>query len=182
MFTPAVLKVFHWIVSYLHLSNLLLDRISLGLEIIWRHAMIADNKHFGWSGSTLFTYFTFISQFSNSKLHKCQAIIEWHPFAQLRTSAWWPLDSPKLLCSLVEFMSYHLHILSECMFSVARLTLCALDGGTTMTGFSNFCPKIIRPFYHLMDCKTASRNTYCLQTPPKFRKETILHTLIETHI
>ena len=137
----TLLKVFHWIVSYLHLSSLLLDRISLGLEIIWRHAMITDNKHFGWSGSTLFTYFTFISQFSNSKLPKCQAIIEWHPFAQLRTSAWWPLDSPKLLCSLVEFMSYHLHILSECMFSVARLTLCVLEI-PLMPDFSIFVHKL----------------------------------------
>ena len=88
---------------------------------------------FDWSDSTLFTHFTFICQFSNLNLQKCQAIIEWHPFAQLRTSAWWPLDSPKLLCSLVEFMSYHLHILSECMFSVARLTLCA--GETTNARF-----------------------------------------------
>ena len=78
--------------------------VSLGLEIIWRHAMIANNKYFGWSGWTVsgtltqqHSHYTFISQFSNLKLQKCQSIIEWHPFAQLRTSAWWPLDSPKLL-------------------------------------------------------------------------------------
>ena len=113
---------------------------------------------------------TFYFHRSNLKHHKCQTIIEWHPFAQLRTSAWWPLDSPKLLCSLVEFMSYHLHILSECMFSVARLTLCALDEGTTLKGFSKFCQNIIRPFDHWNYCKTALKNVYCLQTPPMLKK------------
>ena len=137
----TLLKVFHSMHWYLHLWSLLLNSF-IGLDIIQRHAIISNNNHFDWSVSTFFTHFNFISQFSNLKLQNCQSIIEWHPFAQLRTSAWWPLDSPKLLCSLVEFMSYHLHILSECMFSVARLTLCALDGGTTMTVFSKFCRNI----------------------------------------